>query len=103
MQTALINKLPPTPAGTRAKINNVVRSAYRFFIMLNNDDRIAEIAQPSQRPEQTRIIALMQTDARFIQNVKNPCQTRANLCRQSDSLRFATGKRAALAIKSEIA
>ena len=103
MQTSLGNNLTPTRARTRAKIDNVVRSADRFFIMLNNDDRIAEIAQPSQRPEQTRIIALMQTDARFIQNVKNPCQTRANLCRQSDSLRFATGKRAALAIKSEIA
>src|SRR6476659_1648878 len=45
----------------------------------------------------------MQTDARFIENVENASQTGANLRRESYPLRFATGKRAALAIQGEIA
>src|SRR5437899_2128576 len=44
----------------------------------------------------------MQTDARLIQNIKNARKTGADLCRQADSLCFAAGKRAALAIKREI-
>src|SRR4029077_10747979 len=45
----------------------------------------------------------MQTDARFIENVENASQSGADLCREAYPLRFAAGKRAALAIQCEIA
>src|SRR3954463_4326892 len=45
----------------------------------------------------------MQTDARFVENVENASQTGANLRRESYPLRFASGKRAALAIQGQIA
>ena len=45
----------------------------------------------------------MQTDAGFIENVENASQTGADLRREPDALRFAAGKRAALAIQCEIA
>ena len=45
----------------------------------------------------------MQTDAGFIENVENASQTGADLCREAYPLRFAAGKRAALAIQCEIA
>src|SRR5262245_29989623 len=45
----------------------------------------------------------MQTDAGLIKNVENASQTRADLCREPYPLRFATRKRAALAIQCEIA
>src|SRR5258708_16290152 len=45
----------------------------------------------------------MQPDARFIENVENASQTGADLCGESYPLRFAAGKRAALAIQCQIA
>ncbi len=88
--------------GARPKIENVIRRANRFFVVLDHDDGIPEIAQPAKRVEEPRVVALMQADARFIEHVKNTGQTRADLRREPDALRFAAGKRAALAIQREI-
>src|SRR6266498_3323440 len=70
--------------------------------MFNYNDRIAQITKTPQCPQQSRIVALMQPDAWFIQNVKNPGKPGADLCRQSDSLCLAAGKRPALPIEGEI-
>ena len=43
--------------------------------------------------EQSVIIALVQTDTRFVENVQHADQPRANLRCQPYSLRFAAGKR----------
>ena len=64
---------------------------------------LPEIAQPAQGAEQPRVIALMQADARLVENVKHTGQTGADLGGEPDALRFAAGKRAAFAIESEIA
>src|SRR6478752_10620452 len=45
----------------------------------------------------------MQPDAGFVENVENTSQTGADLCGESYPLRFAAGKRAALAIQCQIA
>src|SRR5260370_15248682 len=45
----------------------------------------------------------MKSDARSIENVENASQTGADLCGESYPLRFAAGKRAALAIQCQIA
>jgi hypothetical protein len=60
-------------------------------------------AQTPQRFEQAIIVALMQPDARLIQNVEHADEPRADLRRQPDALRLATAQRAALAIQREIA
>src|SRR4029078_3017175 len=73
------------------------------FIVLDYDDGIPEIAKFSQRSQQTRIVALVKTDAGFIENVEHARQTRADLCRETYPLRLAARKRAALAIQREIA
>ncbi len=52
--------------------------------------------------EQPRVIALMQTDARFIEDIKNAGQSGTDLRGEPNALRFAAGKRAALAIQREI-
>ena len=85
-----------------AKIDNVIGRADRFFVVLDHDHGIAEVAELSQRAEQARVVALVQTDARFIQHVKDAGQTGTDLCRQADSLRFAATECAALAIEREI-
>ena len=70
----------------------MIGRANRFFVVLDDDDGIPEVAQSAQRPEQPGVVALMQTDARFIQNVKNAGQSGADLRREPNSLRFAAAK-----------
>jgi len=53
--------------------------------------------------EQAIVVALVQPNARLVQNVKHPDQPGADLRRQPDSLRFAAAQRAALAIQREVA
>ncbi len=88
--------------GAWSKIENVIGRANRFLVVLDHDDGIPEVAQPAERCEQSRVVALMQTDARLIEHIKNAGQTRTDLRREPDPLRFAAGKRAALAVQGQI-
>src|ERR1051325_8895200 len=52
--------------------------------------------------EEAGVITLMQSDTRFIKNVKNAGKTRTDLSGQPNSLRFATRKGATFAIERQI-
>ena len=66
--------------------------------MLDNDDRVAQIAEPTQGGDEAIVVALMEPDAGLVENVEATRQTRANLRGQPDPLGFAAGKRAAFAV-----
>ena len=89
-------------AGVRPEIKNVVGRADRFLVVLDHDDGIPEIAQPTQRADEARIIALMQTDAGLVEHIEHAGKTGADLRREPDALCLAPGKRATLAIEREI-
>jgi hypothetical protein len=80
------------PARAWAEINNVIGAAHRLFIMLDYHERVSFLAQGRQGVEQPAIIARMQTDRRFIENVKNAAQVRPELRREKDPLRFAAAQ-----------
>ena len=80
-------------SGARAKIDNVIRAPHRFFVVLDDDERVSFFAQRRQRVEQAQIIARMQTDGRLVEHVKDAAQIRAELRRQANPLRFAAAQR----------
>ena len=49
-------------AGTGSEIDDMIRREYCFFVVLNNNDCVANVAQVNQRAEQASIVSLMQTD-----------------------------------------
>ena len=77
---------------TRAgpEIDHVVRRPDRLLVVLDDDDGVAEIAQPRERGQQLPVVALMQADRRLIQHVEHAGQIRADLRRQPDALALAT-------------
>ena len=101
-ERALRDELATARTGARPEIENVIRRANRFLVVLDHDDGIPEIAQPAERRQQPCVVALMQADARLIEHIKNAGQTRADLRREPDALRFAAGKRAAFAVQGQI-
>ena len=82
-------------AGAGADIDHIVGGADRVLVVLDHDHGVAEVAQPFQRFEEPRIVALMQPDRGLVEHVEHAGQAGADLRGQPDALAFAAGKRAA--------
>ena len=76
-------------ASARPHIDDMIGVADRVFIMFNDDNGIAKVAQPLEGFKQAVIVALVQADAWFIKHIKYAGKAAANLARQPDALAFA--------------
>ena len=70
--------------------------------MLDDDHRVALVAQAAQAVEQPPVVALVQADGRLVEHVEHAGQARADLARQPDPLRFAARERARVARERQI-
>ena len=87
-------------AGT--DVDEVVRRAHRVLIVLDDDERVAEVAQTFQGGEQLVVVALVQADGRLIEDIENAHQARADLGGQTDALGFAARERRARARERQV-
>ena len=87
---------------TWADVIDVIGLSNGLFIMFDNDHGVSLITQVFQCAQQSIIVTLMQSDGRFVQNIKNTCQARSNLTGQSDPLAFPTRQRARIARQGQI-
>src|SRR5437879_2946492 len=94
--------MPTKSPGPRPQINDVVRVTNHCLVVLDDNDRVAEIAQPRQHRDQAVVVARMQSDARLIKDIKNANELRAKLRRQANALGFAAGKRGRWAVERQI-
>ncbi len=99
---ALRDDAPAVHAGARAEVHDVIGLADRVLVVLDDDDRVAEVAQPVQRVEQALVVALVQADRRLVQDVHDADQARADLARQPDALGFAARERLRAAIERQV-
>ena len=93
---------PPRTPGPGPKSTIVVGGPHRVFVVLDDDDRVAQVAQLMQRVEQRSIVARMQADRRLVENVQHADQAAADLAGQADALRFAAGERRGGAVERQI-
>ena len=93
-----------TAALTRARthVNHIISGADGIFVVLDDDNGVAEIAKVLERADKALIVTLVQADGRFIENVKNAHQARADLRSQTDTLRFAAGKGCSSTFKGQV-
>ena len=91
---ALRDDLAAMNAGARPDIDDVIGGEDRILVMLDDDHAVAEVAQPPQRVEQPRIVALMQTDRGLIEHIKHAGEAGADLRREPNALALAAGERA---------
>ena len=76
--------------------------ADRLLVVLDDDHRVAEVAQARERVDQAPVVALVQADRRLVEHVQRADQTRPDLARQPDALRLAAGQRAGVARQREV-
>ena len=66
-------------AGAGPDVEHVVGGADGVLVVLHHDHGIAEIAQPLERFQQPRIVALVQPDRRLVEHVEHAREPRADL------------------------
>ena len=67
---ALCHDAPSVNAGSRTDINQVIAFEHHVAVVFYHDDAITAIAQGLKRGNQLVIVALMQSDAGFIQDIQ---------------------------------
>ena len=87
---------------TGTNINDPVALFYCLFIMFNNQDRVTQVAKTDESVNKATIISLMQTNARFIENIERANQTRTNLTCQANALCFTASQGAGCSRQGEI-
>src|SRR5690606_10586235 len=76
-------------AGTGTDVEDIVGGEDGVLVVLDDDDRVAEVTQTLQGFEQACIVALVQADGWLVEHIEHAGETRADLAGQTDALAFA--------------
>ena len=71
----------------------MIGGSHRVFVVFDDDDRVAEVAEFGERIEQALIVARVKANGRFVEDVQHADEAAADLAGEADALRFAAGKR----------
>ena len=93
---------PPRTPGPGPKSTIVVGRPHRLFVVLDDDDRVSQVAQLRERVQQPVVVARVQADRRLVEDVEHAHQSAADLAGQTDPLRLAAGERRGGALECEI-
>ena len=99
---ALRDDVAAMDAGAGADVEHVVGGADGVLVVLDHDHGVAEVAQPLQRLQQPRIVALVQPDRGLVEHVQHAGEAGADLRGEPDALALAARQRAAGAREREI-
>ena len=89
-------------AGPGAEVDDVVGRPHRVFVVLDDDHRVAQVAQPGQGGQQAVVVARVQADRRLVEDVQHADQPAADLAGQADALHLAAGERRRGAVEREV-
>ena len=100
---ALRDDLAAVLARARAQVDEPVGRAHHLLVVLDDEHRVAEVAQPLERPDQAVVVALVESDRRLVEDVEHADELRADLRREPDALRLAARERARGAVERQVA
>ena len=99
---ALGDDLAAVAAGARTEVDDPVGGLDRRLVVLDDEHRVAEVAQAVQRLDQPLVVALVQADRRLVEDVQHARQLAAELRREPDALRLAARQRRRRAVEREV-
>ena len=100
---SLDEQLAALPARTGTEIDQMVRGGDDLRRVLDDDHRVALVANRAQHAEQLRDVARVQADRGLVEDVERRGERAAERRRELDALRLAARERAHLAVEREIA
>ena len=81
LRRPLRDELAAKPTGAGAKVDDVISPLDCLLVVLDNDDRVPQVAQSRQAIEELRVVPSVKPDRRFVEDVKNSAELRSNLRR----------------------
>ena len=88
--------------GAGAEIYYMVGSKYRLPVMLYYYNSVSGVSELSECSNKARVIPLMESDLRFIKNIKDAYQLGSDLRSEPYSLSFPSGKSAGRPVEGKI-
>lgn len=79
--------------GAGADVDDPVGDLDGVLVVLDDDERVAHVAQPDEGLDQPVVVALVQTDGRLVEDVQHADEAGADLGGQADALGLAAGER----------
>src|ERR1019366_1356155 len=89
--------------GAGAEVDDIVGAADGFFIVLDDENGIAEVAQVFERGEKTPVVAMVQADGRLVEYVEDAAQLGSDLSGETDALAFSAGECGGRAAERQVA
>ena len=77
-----------------AEVHEVVGGAHHRLVVLDDEDGVAEIAQPLERLDEARVVDGVQADGRLVADVEHAHEAGAYLRREAYPLPLAAAERA---------
>ena len=102
LRRALRDEAAAVLARAGADIHDLIRREHGVLVVLDDDQRVADVAQVLERFDEPRVVALVQADGGLVQNIQHADEARTDLRRQPDALCLAAGERARRAGKRQI-
>ena len=102
LHRAAVHDVAAVLAGARADVDDPVGGADGVLVVLDHDQRVAQVLQPDQRLDQPVVVPLVQADGRLVQHVEHADQAGADLGGQPDALRLAAGEGAGAAVQRQV-
>ena len=88
--------------GTRAHVDAMVSRANHVLVVFHHQHAVANVAQMLQGVDEPVVVALVQTDAGFVQHIHHAGQARTDLRSQTDALRLAARQGVGTARKAQV-
>ncbi len=99
---ALGHQMTAVLARARPQVHDVIGRHHRALVVLHDDHRVAQVAEPLQRGDQALVVALVQPDRRLVEDVEDAHERRPDLRGQPDPLRLPAGERGRGAVERQV-
>ena len=99
----LPDDLAAVDAGAGAEVHDAVREADRLLVVLDDDDRVPEVAHRDERVDELAVVLRVEADRRLVEDVEDAHELAADLRREPDALRLAARERRRRAREREVA
>ena len=102
LERAVGDDLAAVLARSRADVDDPVRRPDRLLVVLDDEDGVAEVAQPGQGRDQLGVVLLVEPDRRLVEDVQDAHQAGPDLGRQADPLGLAARQRLARPVDRQV-
>ncbi len=90
------------PSCAGAEVEHVVGVADGVFVVLDDENGVAEVAQPFEGLDEAVVVALVQADGGLVEDVEDAAEAGADLGGEADALTFAAGESGGIAIERKV-